>query len=67
MRWRSTLVTRGLVEETGSDPETGAILYGTTDFFLQRIGLTSLDELPALAPYLPELDALEDVASGVSS
>jgi len=61
-----TLVTRGLVEETGTDPETGAILYRTTEFFLQRIGLTSLEELPALAPYLPELDALDDVNTGVA-
>ncbi len=57
-----TLVSRGLVEETGSDHETGAILYGTTTLFLERIGLSSLDELPALAPYLPEVDALDDLA-----
>ena len=45
-----TLVTRGLVEDAGNDPETGAVLYRTTQYFLQRIGLSSLDELPALAP-----------------
>jgi segregation and condensation protein B len=33
----------------------GAVLYGTTTEFLERMGLASLDELPALAPYLPEL------------
>lgn len=49
-----TLVTRGLVEEAGSDDETGAVLYGTTSYFLERMGLDSLDELPELAPYLPE-------------
>jgi len=54
-----TLVTRGLVEETGVDGDTGAILYGTTSYFLERLGLISLDELPSLAPYLPELDTLE--------
>jgi segregation and condensation protein B len=59
-----TLVSRGLVEETGTDPETGALLYRTTAFFLQRIGLTSLEELPALAPYLPEADVLEELGSG---
>jgi segregation and condensation protein B len=62
-----TLVTRGLVEERGTDGESGAILYGTTSYFLERLGLTSIDELPALAPFLPEVDALDDVASGVSS
>jgi segregation and condensation protein B len=56
-----TLVTRGLVEDVGTDPESGAVLYRTTPYFLQRIGLTSLDELPALAPFLPEMDALDDL------
>lgn len=59
-----TLVSRGLVEEAGNDPETGAVLYRTTQYFLQRIGLTSLDELPALAPFLPEVDALDELTSG---
>ncbi len=57
-----TLTSRGLVEEAGHDPETGAVLYRTTRAFLHKLGLTSLDELPALAPYLPEMDALVDVA-----
>ena len=55
-----TLLTRGLVEEAGSDPETGAYLYRTTGYFLERIGVTDLDELPELAPYLPELDDMEE-------
>lgn len=55
-----TLLTRGLVEEAGSDHETGANLYRTTGYFLERIGITSLDELPELAPYLPEMEDLED-------
>lgn len=55
-----TLVTRGLVEECGHDHETGANLYRTTGYFLERIGITSLDELPELAPYLPDMDDLED-------
>jgi segregation and condensation protein B len=59
-----TLVGRGLVEEDGTDGETGAILYRTTSVFLERLGLTGLDELPALAPFLPEIDALDDAAAG---
>lgn len=55
-----TLVTRGLVEEAGHDGEHGAIVYRTTAYFLERIGISSLDELPELAPYLPEMDDLED-------
>ena len=57
-----TLMARGLVEEVGSEGETSAILYGTTPYFLQRLGLGSLDELPALAPYLPEVDVLDELA-----
>jgi segregation and condensation protein B len=54
-----TLVLRGLIEETGTDAETGAILYRTTGYFLERLGLASLDELPDLAPFLPE--DIEDI------
>ena len=56
-----TLVTRGLVEEYGLEPETGAILYKTTSYFLERLGLNSLEDLPALAPYLPDLEHLDEV------
>jgi segregation and condensation protein B len=49
-----TLTLRGLVEEAGTEHETGAILYRTTGYFLERLGLASLDELPALAPFLPD-------------
>ncbi|MFI9787842.1 SMC-Scp complex subunit ScpB [Kitasatospora sp. NPDC051984] len=54
-----TLVQRGLVEEAGTEPETGAILYRTTNYFLERMGLRGLDELPELAPFLPEVDDVE--------
>ncbi len=56
-----TLGLRGLVEEAGTDPETGAILYRTTGYFLERLGLASLAELPELAPFLPDhVDDPED-------
>ena len=55
-----TLVTRGLVEEAGSDEETGAVLYRTTSYFLERMGLTDLDALPDLAPLLPDLADVEE-------
>jgi segregation and condensation protein B len=55
-----TLLTRGLVEEAGHDGEHGATLYRTTAYFLERIGVTSIEELPELAPYLPDMDDLED-------
>jgi segregation and condensation protein B len=55
-----TLVTRGLVEETGADPETGAVLYRTTSYFLERMGLSDLEGLPDLAPLLPDLGDMEE-------
>lgn len=55
-----TLLSRGLVEEAGQDQISGANLYRTTSYFLERIGVTSLDDLPELAPYLPDLEDLED-------
>jgi len=55
-----TLLSRGLVEEAGRDETTGAHLYGTTSYFLERIGVTSLDDLPELAPYLPDMDDFDD-------
>ena len=58
-----TLLARGMVTEAGQDPTGGAVLYGTTDLFLQRMGLDSLDDLPALAPYLPSAEVLEELAS----
>jgi segregation and condensation protein B len=53
-----TLVLRGLVEEAGADTETGAILFQTTSYFLERLGLAGLSDLPDLAPFLP--DQLDD-------
>ena len=53
-----TLAARGLVGEAGTEP-SGAVLYTTTPYFLERMGMTSLDELPPLAPYLPDLESLE--------
>jgi segregation and condensation protein B len=60
-----TLLTRGLVEEAGTDAETGAHLYRTTSYFLERIGVTGLDELPELAPYLPDLEDMEEELAGL--
>ena len=55
-----TLVTRGLVAEVGTEP-SGALLYGTTSYFMERMGMASLDELPPLAPYLPDLEAMSGI------
>ncbi|HEY0447616.1 SMC-Scp complex subunit ScpB [Actinophytocola sp.] len=56
-----TLLARGLVEETGTDLETGGFLYRTTELFLERLGLSTLDDLPPIAPLLPEVDSIDDI------
>jgi segregation and condensation protein B len=55
-----TLLARGLVSEAGEEGPGGAHLYVTTPYFLERLGLRSLDELPNLAPLLPA--NLDDLA-----
>lgn len=55
-----TLLARGLVEEAGHDGEGGAVLYRTTSYFLERMGMSSLEDLAPLAPYLPEIDTLDE-------
>ncbi|MEX5301631.1 SMC-Scp complex subunit ScpB [Kocuria sabuli] len=54
-----TLVQRGLIRELERDGESGALRYGTTTFFLEKMGIGSLDELPDLAPHLPGIDQLD--------
>jgi segregation and condensation protein B len=63
-----TLTLRGLVEEAGTEHETGAILYRTTPYFLERLGLAGLDDLPDLAPFLPEqVEDAEETGDGANS
>ncbi|MEY3496551.1 MAG: SMC-Scp complex subunit ScpB [Candidatus Nanopelagicales bacterium] len=54
-----TLLNRGLIEESGSETDSQAILYKTTPYFLERLGIASLDELPPVADYLPNMAALD--------
>ncbi|WP_330440893.1 SMC-Scp complex subunit ScpB [Micromonospora sp. NBC_00821] len=55
-----TLVTRGLIEECGTETDSGAFLYRTTTLFLEKLGLNTVAELPPLAPFLP--DDVEELA-----
>ncbi len=61
-----TLITRGLVEEYGVENETGAILYKTTSYFLERLGLNALTDLPPLAPHLPDIDGLDEILDSLT-
>jgi segregation and condensation protein B len=56
-----TLLTRGLVEEAGIDGPTQGTLFRTTELFLERLGLSSLEDLPPLAPLLPDVDAIDEL------
>lgn len=61
-----TLAVRELIEEVGRDPGPGlAILYGTTPILLERLGLKSLDDLPALPDFMPDTKAVERMESGL--
>lgn len=57
-----TLTSRGLIAEAGHDPTSQAILYRTTDLFLERLGITDLAELPPVADYLPDIELLDALA-----
>jgi segregation and condensation protein B len=60
-----TLVTRGLIEECGTEPETGAHLYRTSNLFLEKLGLDTVEQLPPLAPFLPDdVDEIADAQRG---
>jgi segregation and condensation protein B len=58
-----TLLSRGLITELYTDSETGAVNFGTTDLFLQTLGINTLDELPPISPYLPGTDEVNDAQS----
>ena len=62
-----TLQSRGLIEEAGTDPSSQAILFRTTPYFLERMGIASLDDLPDLAEHLPDLAELEAVIDAVAA
>ncbi|NLV81335.1 MAG: SMC-Scp complex subunit ScpB [Rhodococcus sp.] len=62
-----TLHARGLIAESGTDPDTGGTLYTTTDLFLERLGLGSLADLPPVAPLLPDVDVIDDISDSLES
>jgi segregation and condensation protein B len=62
-----TLLARGLVTEAGADPDTGAATFATTELFLERLGLSSLADLPDIAPLLPDVDVIDDLSESLDS
>ena len=62
-----TLLARGLVTEAGNDSDTGATMFATTELFLERLGLASLNELPDIAPLLPDVDVIDELSDNLDS
>ena len=62
-----TLLARGLITEVGTDEDSGAVTFATTELFLERLGLTSLSELPDIAPLLPDVDTIDDLSETLDS
>ena len=61
-----TLVGRGYIEESGHDHTPGnPALFSTTRLFLERLGIDSLDELPALADFVPDASIVEALERGL--
>lgn len=61
-----TLHARGYVDAVSRDPGPGqAVLYGTTDEFLERLGLNSVDDLPPIAEFIPGAEVVEALEIGL--
>lgn len=60
-----TLLARGLITEAGADPDSGATAFATTELFLERLGLSSLEDLPDIAPLLPDVDVIDDLSENL--
>jgi segregation and condensation protein B len=61
-----TLLARGLIIEAGTDPDTGAVTFATTELFLERLGLSTLADLPDIAPLLPDVDVIDDITESLA-
>ncbi|MCV7200361.1 SMC-Scp complex subunit ScpB [Mycobacterium angelicum] len=62
-----TLLARGLITEVGTDSDSGAVTFATTELFLERLGLSSLSDLPDIAPLLPDVDTIDDLSESLDS
>jgi segregation and condensation protein B len=61
-----TLMTRGLIRETGTEEGSGALLIFTTELFLERMGIDALSDLPPIEQFLPEIAAIEALTDSLS-
>lgn len=62
-----TLTQRGLIEASGRDDGPGApVLFTISDDLLERLGLRSVDDLPPLASFMPDTEAVEEIEARLS-
>jgi segregation and condensation protein B len=62
------LEQRGYIEEQGRAPGPGQpILYGTTELFLDRMGLSSLRDLPPIEEFMPPIETANVLADEMTS
>jgi segregation and condensation protein B len=61
-----TLEQRGYIAETGRDPGPGqAVLFATTEQFLEKLGLDRLEDLPDLSGFVPDAEVVELLEQGL--
>jgi segregation and condensation protein B len=61
-----TLCQRGYIDEVARDPGPGqAVLYGTTNHFLEKLGLDSIDDLPPLGEFVPGSEVMDTLEQGL--
>ena len=61
-----TLLGRGYIDQVGRDPGPGqAVMWGTTPTFLEKLGINSVADLPALAEFVPGADVVEALEEGL--
>jgi segregation and condensation protein B len=62
------LEQRGYIEELGHAPGPGSpIIYGTTELFLDRMGLATLDDLPPIEEFMPPIEAANALADELAA
>ena len=62
----NTLLQRGYIQEVGQDSGPGqAILYGTTNSFLEKLGIDTIDQLPDVSAFVPGPDVVEALEAGL--
>ncbi|MCK4268823.1 MAG: SMC-Scp complex subunit ScpB [Actinomycetia bacterium] len=62
----ASLTSKGLVKEMGREKSPGApILYGSSDLFLEKFGLCSLEDLPALEEFEPDSNSRVEIEAGL--